>query len=51
MAMPRMAALSETLWTPADKKDFKKFNERLKLHSRTLDKMKVNYAKHFIGKK
>ncbi len=51
MAMPRMAALSETLWTPADKKDFKKFNERLKLHSKILDKMKVNYAKHFIGKK
>ena len=51
MAMPRIAALSETLWTPADKKDFKKFNERLKLHSKILDKMKVNYAKHFIGKK
>ncbi len=51
MSMPRMAALSEALWTPLDKKNYKNFIERLKIHSRTLDKMNVNYAKHFINKK
>ncbi len=51
MSMPRMAALSETLWTPKDKKNYKNFIERLKLHAKTLDKMNVNYAKHFLTKK
>ena len=48
MSMPRMAALSEALWTPVDKKNYKNFVSRLKLHSKTLDKMNVNYAKHFV---
>ncbi len=47
MAMPRMAALSEALWTPLDKKNFKDFVVRLKLHAPILDFMGVNYAKHF----
>ena len=47
MSMPRMAALSEVLWTPLDKKNFKDFVVRLKLHAPLLDKMGVNYAKHF----
>ena len=51
MSMPRMAALSEALWTPVDKKNYKNFVSRLKLHSKTLDKMNVNYAKHFVTQK
>ncbi|HLG34854.1 MAG TPA: beta-N-acetylhexosaminidase [Bacteroidia bacterium] len=51
MSVPRMCALAETLWTPPSKKDFKNFISRLKIHSRLLDRMKVNYAKHFINKK
>lgn len=47
MSMPRMAALSEALWTPLDKKNYKDFIVRLKLHAPLLDKMGVNYAKHF----
>lgn len=47
MAMPRMAALSEALWTPLDKKNFKDSVVRLKLHAPILDFMGVNYAKHF----
>lgn len=47
MSMPRMAALSEALWTPLEKKNFKDFVVRLKLHAPMLDKMGVNYAKHF----
>ncbi len=48
MSMPRMAALSEVLWTKPDKKNYKNFVERLKVHSKLLDKMHVNYAKHFF---
>lgn len=48
MSMPRMAALSEVLWTQPDKKNFKNFIQRLKVHSKVLDKMNVNYAKHFL---
>ncbi len=51
MAMPRMAALSEALWTPLDKKNLKDFVVRLKLHAPILDKMGVNYAKHFKSMK
>jgi hexosaminidase len=50
MSMPRMAALSEALWTLPEKKSYKNFIIRLKLHSKTLDKMNVNYAKHFLRK-
>lgn len=48
MSVPRMCALSEALWTPAAKKNYKNFIARLKKHSRLLDRMKVNYAKHFL---
>ena len=47
MSMPRMAALSEALWTPLDKKNYKEFVVRLKMHAPVLDRMGVNYAKHF----
>ncbi len=49
MALPRMAALSETVWTPIAKKNYSDFILRLKLHAQTLDRMKVNYAKHFLN--
>ncbi len=48
MSLPRMAALSEALWTPSAKKDYNNFISRLKLHSKMLDKLKINYSKHFI---
>jgi hexosaminidase len=51
MAVPRMCALSEVLWTPAEKKNYNNFVERLKVHAELLDRMKVNYAKHFMIKK
>lgn len=51
MAMPRMAALSEALWTRPDKKNYKDFIVRLKLHTKVLDKMQVNYAKHLMSVK
>jgi len=48
MSMPRMAALSEVLWTLPEKKNYKDFLMRLKIHSKTLDKMGVNYSKQFL---
>jgi hexosaminidase len=50
MAMPRMAALSEVLWTMPAKKEYKNFIGRLKVHTKLLDKMGVNYAKVFLIK-
>jgi len=48
MAMPRMAALSEVLWTMPVQKNFKNFVIRLNAHRLVLDKLQVNYAKHYI---
>jgi hexosaminidase len=50
MSVPRMCALAEALWSPPAKKDYKNFIARLKIHSKLLDKMNVNYAKHFLKK-
>jgi hexosaminidase len=48
MSIPRMCALSEVLWADPKNKDYKNFIARLKMHSVMLDKMRVNYAKHFL---
>ncbi len=46
MVYPRATALAEVLWSPADKRDYNNFVERLKVHLKRLDLKKVNYAKH-----
>lgn len=43
MAFPRAIALSEVLWTNADKKDFEDFRTRLQAHYRLLQRLNVNY--------
>jgi hexosaminidase len=48
MAVPRMCALAEVLWTQPAHKNYKDFVSRLKRHRFILDNMKVNYAKHFL---
>ncbi len=45
MAMPRMAALAEVLWTPKEIKNETDFLKRLEKHFLLLDKLNVNYAK------
>ena len=45
MSMPRMAALSEVLWTSTENKNYKNFAKRLKVHFKLLDGMNVHYAK------
>jgi hexosaminidase len=49
MSVPRMFALSETLWTAAKNKKYRSFIKRLKIQSQLLDKMNVNYARHFLN--
>lgn len=42
-AFPRLAALSELTWTPAERKDYEDFYKRLVDHAKVLDAYKVNY--------
>ncbi len=51
MAVPRMCALAEALWTPRENKNYTNFIARLKQNSKLLDRMNVNYAKHFLVNK
>ncbi|NLR63715.1 family 20 glycosylhydrolase [Chitinophaga varians] len=46
MVYPRASALAEVLWTPAGKRNYDNFVDRLKVHVKRLDQKKVNYAKH-----
>ncbi len=45
MALPRMCALAEVLWTPSLLKDSVDFQKRLIKHFSFLDKLNVNYSK------
>lgn len=45
MIMPRMSALSEVLWTPANKKDWDDFQTRMQQQYRRYDAMGINYAR------
>jgi hexosaminidase len=45
MALPRMCALAEVLWTPKEKKDPASFQDRLIQHFGFLDKWGINYSK------
>ncbi len=51
MAVPRMCALSEVLWTPKENKSLEQFRKRLKVNSKKLDQQQVNYARHFLNSK
>jgi len=43
MAWPRLAALAEVAWTPAENKNFQDFESRIKTHFKRLDALGVNY--------
>ncbi len=43
MALPRMCALAEVAWSPAEKRDTKNFLDRMNKHYERLDAMNVNY--------
>ena len=42
---PRLIAISETGWSPKNKKNFKSFQKRLEKFNQWLDLLEVNYAK------
>ncbi|MBI4662914.1 MAG: beta-N-acetylhexosaminidase [Verrucomicrobia bacterium] len=44
-AYPRVAALAEVVWTPAEAKSYDDFLARLAVHLRRLDVLRVNYRK------
>ena len=48
---PRMTALSEVLWSPAAKRNWKDFERRLPSIYERLDKQKINYSKAFYDLK
>lgn len=48
MAMPRMAALAEVLWSPASTRNYEGFTKRLVSHTKLLDFRKINYSKAFF---
>ena len=43
MAIPRMSAMAEVLWSKKSDRDFESFKERMKWQYKRLDSMKVNY--------
>lgn len=47
MALPRMAALAEVLWTYDPNRDYASFIQRLKIQTQILDKLGVNYCNRF----
>lgn len=46
MVYPRASAMSEVVWSPKEKRDYKDFVKRMKVHVTRLQSMNVNYAKH-----
>jgi len=45
MLFPRIAALSEVLWSPKEKKGWSDFENRLMVQLKRYDLWKVNYSK------
>jgi hexosaminidase len=45
MAFPRVCALSEGVWSPAARKDYADFLQRMAAHTQRLDALGVNYRK------
>ncbi len=45
MAVPRMCALAEVLWSQKEQRDYPDFQNRLLKHFQLLDKLNINYSK------
>jgi len=48
MTYPRACALAETIWTPVNRKSYSQFLNRLREHSKRLELLNVNFARHFL---
>ena len=51
MIFPRMSALSEVLWSPKEKKDWKDFERRLPVIFKMYESWKANYSKAYYDLK
>lgn len=51
MLFPRIAALSEVLWSPKEKKNWSDFEKRLQFQFKRYDLWKVNYSKAYFDLK
>ncbi|HXL57219.1 MAG TPA: family 20 glycosylhydrolase, partial [Chitinophagaceae bacterium] len=51
MIFPRLAALSEVLWSPKEKRDWNDFQKRLPAQLRRYELWKVNYSKAYFDLK
>jgi hexosaminidase len=51
MIFPRMAALSEVLWTTKENKNWEDFEKRLLIEFKRYDKWKINYSKAYFDAK
>ena len=51
MLFPRIAALSEVLWSPKEKRNWNDFERRLPTIFETLEKQKINYSKAYYDLK
>ena len=45
MAMPRMSAMAEVLWSQVKDRDYESFTSRMDWQYKRVDHMKVNYRK------
>ncbi|HEY0679529.1 MAG TPA: family 20 glycosylhydrolase [Chitinophagaceae bacterium] len=48
MVFPRLAALSEVLWSPREKRNYKNFEKRLPVILKRYEKWKTNYSKAYF---
>ena len=48
MTYPRACALAEIVWTPVSRKSYPQFLIRLREHSKRLELLNVNFARHFL---
>ena len=48
MMYPRACALAEITWTPAEQKSYSQFLNRWREHSKRLEILNVNFARHFL---
>lgn len=48
MALPRMIALSEVVWSPVSERDYVDFKERLTTNVILLDRVRVNYSRSWM---
>jgi hexosaminidase len=46
MTYPRASALAEVVWSPKASRNYDDFIERMKAHTKRLDQLDVNYARH-----